>query len=67
MACAGARLAPDFRRLALSHLVLRHKLLPFDPLDVQTSSDENDVIDALVNARSVTLDQALQLLPAGSV
>ncbi len=66
MACEGVRLAPDFRRLALSHLVLRHKLLPFDPLDVQTSSDENDVIDALVNARSVTLDQALQLLPAGS-
>jgi acyl-CoA dehydrogenase len=47
--------------------VLRHKLLPFDPLDVQTSSDENSVIDALVNARSVTLDQALQVLPAGSV
>jgi acyl-CoA dehydrogenase len=67
MACEGARLAPDFRRLALSHLVLRHKLLPFDPLDVQTSSDENSVIDALVNARSVTLDQALQVLPAGSV
>ena len=67
MACEGVRLAPDYRRLALAHLVLRHKLLPFDPLDLQTSSDEIDVIDALVNGRGVTLDQALQLLPAGSV
>lgn len=66
MACEGTRLAPDFRRLALSHLVLRHKLLPYDPLDVQTASDSGDVIEALVNARTVTLDQALQLLPARS-
>ena len=46
--------------------MLRHKLLPFDPLDVQTASDSGDVIEALVNARTVTLDQALQLLPARS-
>ncbi|MFP3567828.1 acyl-CoA dehydrogenase family protein [Paraburkholderia sp. SIMBA_030] len=65
MACEGVRLAPDYRRLVLGHLVLRHKLLPVDPLDLRTSSDESSVIEALVNARNVTLDQALQLLPAG--
>jgi hypothetical protein len=66
MACEAVSLAPDYRRLALAHLVLRHKLLPFDPLDVQSAAHEDGVIDALVNGRAVTLEQALQLLPAGS-
>jgi acyl-CoA dehydrogenase len=65
MACEGAQLAPDYRRLALAHLVLRHKLLPSDPLDLHAASDDADVIDALVNGRAITLDQAMQLLPAG--
>jgi hypothetical protein len=65
MACEGARLAPDYRRLALAHLVVRHKLLPSDPLDVRRATDDSEVIDALVDGRDVTLDQALQLLPAG--
>jgi hypothetical protein len=66
MACEGVRLAPDYRRLALAHLVVRHKLLPFDPLALHAASDESDVIDALVSGRSVTLEQALQLLPQRS-
>ncbi|MFM0649647.1 acyl-CoA dehydrogenase family protein [Paraburkholderia bryophila] len=66
MACEGVRLAPDYRRLALSHLVVRHKLLPIDPLNPRSSADEPGVIDALVNGRSVTLEQALQVLPEGS-
>jgi acyl-CoA dehydrogenase len=66
MACEGVSLAPDYRRLALAHLVVRQKLLPFDPLDVRTESDEGEVTGALVNGGSVTLEQALQLLPAGS-
>ncbi|WCM21007.1 acyl-CoA dehydrogenase family protein [Paraburkholderia bryophila] len=66
MACEGVRLAPDYRRLALAHLVVRHKLLPTDPLNPRSSADEPGVIDALVNGRSVTLEQALQVLPAGS-
>ncbi|WP_176057878.1 acyl-CoA dehydrogenase family protein [Paraburkholderia sp. BCC1876] len=66
MACEGVRLAPDYRRLALSHLVVRHKLLPIDPLNPRSSADEPGVIDALVNGRGVTLEQALQVLPEGS-
>jgi hypothetical protein len=66
MACEGVCLAPDYRRLALAHLVVRHKLLPFDPLALHSASDESDVIDALVHGRSVTLEQALQLLPQRS-
>jgi hypothetical protein len=66
MACEGVRLAPDYRRLALAHLVVRHKLLPVDPLALQTSSDESGMIETLVNGRGVTLDQALQLLPQRS-
>ncbi|ABE29973.1 hypothetical protein DR64_683 [Paraburkholderia xenovorans LB400] len=65
MACEGVRLAPDYRRLALAHLVVRHKLLPSDPLALQPEQDESEVIDALVKGRSVTLVQALQLLPRG--
>ena len=67
MACEGVRLAPDYRRLALAHLVLRHKLLPSDPLDLRHATDEIEVIDALVGGREITLEQALQLLPAGGV
>jgi acyl-CoA dehydrogenase len=67
MACEGVRLAPDYRRLALAHLVLRHKLLPSDPLDLRHATDEIEVIDALVDGRDITLEQALQLLPAGGV
>jgi len=65
MACEGVRLAPDYRRLALAHLVLRHKLLPVDPLEVAGEQHEVEVIDALVDDRPVTLEQALQLLPQG--
>ncbi|ACD15850.1 acyl-CoA dehydrogenase family protein [Paraburkholderia phytofirmans] len=66
MACEGIRLAPDYRRLALAHLVVRHKLLPSDPLALHSETDESEVIDALVDGCGVTLDQALQLLPARS-
>ncbi|WP_233850410.1 acyl-CoA dehydrogenase family protein [Paraburkholderia sp. HD33-4] len=65
MACEGAQLGPDYRRLALAHLVVRHKLLPADPLDLRGAEGEVEVIDALVNDRPVTLDQALRVLPAG--
>ncbi|QCP53521.1 DNA alkylation response protein [Trinickia violacea] len=67
MACEGMRLAPDYRRLALAHLVVRHKLLPADPLDLQTNSEARDaaLYGALLAARPVTLDEALQILPQG--
>jgi acyl-CoA dehydrogenase len=66
MACEGVRLAPDYRRLALSHLVLRHKLLPVDPLVLQAVRDEAGILDALVKAREISQQDAMQLLPIGS-
>jgi acyl-CoA dehydrogenase len=66
MACEGMRLEPDYRRLALSHLVLRHKLLPIDPLAFEVSRDEACILDALVKGREISLLQATQLLPDGS-
>jgi alkylation response protein AidB-like acyl-CoA dehydrogenase len=66
MACEGVQLAPDYRRLALAHLVLRHKLMPVDPLQLDASADEAGVLDALVNGRALTQQQTMQLLPARS-
>jgi len=68
LACEGMRLAPDYRRLGLAHLVVRHKLLPVDPLalDAQREDGNAPLIKSILNAHAITLDQALQLVPAGS-
>jgi alkylation response protein AidB-like acyl-CoA dehydrogenase len=65
MACEGMRLAPDHRRLALAHLILRHKLLPADPLDLHADREARDATlnDALLNARPISLEDAQRLLP----
>jgi alkylation response protein AidB-like acyl-CoA dehydrogenase len=63
MACEGVRLAPDCRRLALAHLILRHTLLPADPLAVPAQAGDAPVIDALLRGKPVSLDAALGLLP----
>ncbi|MBM5578167.1 acyl-CoA dehydrogenase family protein [Burkholderia pseudomallei] len=68
LASEGMRLAPDHRRLALAHLVLRYKLSPVDPLatpraDADADADaEAGVLAALLHDRPVTLDDALRLL-----
>ena len=64
MAVEGVRLAPEYRRLALAHLVLRHKLLPVDPLALP-ESDDAPLFEALVKQREVSLALAMQALPAG--
>ncbi|PRE13272.1 acyl-CoA dehydrogenase family protein [Burkholderia multivorans] len=63
MACEGARLAPDYRRLALAHLLVRHKLLPVDPLAPSSRDDEAAAFDTLLRGAPVSLDVALDLLP----
>ncbi|PRE64224.1 acyl-CoA dehydrogenase family protein [Burkholderia multivorans] len=63
MACEGARLAPDCRRLALAHLLVRHKLLPVDPLAPASRDDEAAAFDTLLRGAPVSLDVALDLLP----
>lgn len=64
MAVEGVRLAPDYRRLALAHLVLRHKLLPVDPLALP-EDDSALLSDALVKQREVAFALAMQALPRG--
>lgn len=64
MACEAARVAPDYRRLALAHLIVRHKLLPHDPLEVDARDAHAEPLRALVEERPLALADAMQLLPA---
>ncbi len=50
-----------WRRLALAHLVLRHKLLPQDPL--ATSTDDPALIDRLIGNHEIDADLAATTLP----
>ncbi len=61
MAWEAGRQASDSRRLALAHLVLQHKLLPRDPLGLQGSPA---VLARLLDEGELSLDEAMQLLPA---
>lgn len=61
MAWEAGRQASDRRRLALAHLVLQHKLLPRDPLGLQGSPA---VLARLLDEGELSLDEAMQLLPA---
>lgn len=64
MACEAARVEPDFRRLALAHLIVRHKLLPRDPLDLDARDKDAVQLRALVEEQPLALADAMQLLPA---
>jgi acyl-CoA dehydrogenase len=64
MACEAARVAPDYRRLALAHLIVRHKLLPRDPLALDARDANAAQLRALAEEQPLTLDEAMQLLPA---
>jgi acyl-CoA dehydrogenase len=64
MACEAARVAPDFRRLALAHLIVRHKLLPRDPLDLDARDAHAAQLRDLVEERPLALADAMQFLPA---
>jgi len=57
------QLAPDFRRLALSHLIVRHKLLPYDPLQPQAAGVRGQLLRAVVSEQPMSLDDVMQLLP----
>lgn len=62
MAWEACRQAPDYRRLGLAHLVLRHKLLAHDPLN-PTPSPAPELLSRLANEHPLSLDEAMQLLP----
>ncbi|MFX1674706.1 acyl-CoA dehydrogenase family protein [Paraburkholderia sp. A2WS-5] len=68
MACEAAqvssRCAHDYRRLALAHLIVRHKLLPRDPLALDERDASAAQLRALVDELPLPLADAMQLLPA---
>lgn len=67
MACEAAQVsrgAQDYRRLALAHLIVRHKLLPRDPLALDERDADAAQLRALVDEQALPLADAMQLLPA---
>ena len=67
MACEAARVssvAADYRRLALAHLIVRHKLLPRDPLALDERDANAATLRALVDEQPLPLADAMQLMPA---
>lgn len=61
MAWEAARMKPDYRRLALANLVLRHRLMPSDPLAPANAGAGNPVLRAILDEVPISLDQALSL------
>lgn len=61
MAWEAARMKPDYRRLALAHLVLRHRLMPSDPLAPANIGAGNPVLRAILDEVPISLDQALSV------
>jgi alkylation response protein AidB-like acyl-CoA dehydrogenase len=63
MAWESSRQPEDARRLALAHLLLKHKLLPRDPLGAETAIDVG-LLSRLANETPLSQSEAMQLLPA---
>jgi len=63
MAWEATRQAGDYRRLALAHLVLVHKVLPRDPLSLEPAIDA-ELLARLANESPLSQAEAMQLLPA---
>lgn len=63
LAIEAVRLAPDYRRLALAHLVVEHKLLPSDPLAPRDDRAIAPLLRTLVDETPLSLEQAMTLLP----
>ncbi|KAF1029287.1 MAG: putative acyl-CoA dehydrogenase AidB [Burkholderia plantarii] len=64
MAADGMRLAPDHRRLALAHAVLRYRLTSVDPLAPVGPHEQGELAAALLSEQAVPLEVAMQMLPA---
>jgi len=68
MAWEAGRQAPDYRRLAIAHLVIRHKLTPVDPFGSEPATDRR-FQQLLLSEQAMTLEDAMCLLhePARAV
>jgi acyl-CoA dehydrogenase len=64
MAWEAGRQAPDFRRLAVAHLVMRYKLTPVDPFASEPVTDIR-IQKLLLSEKPMALDDAMRLLPDG--
>lgn len=62
MGWEAARQAPDYRRLAIAHLVLRSKLMPTDPFASEPQI-EPGLQQLLLSEQPMTLVDAMRLLP----
>lgn len=62
MAWEAVQLAPDYRRLAISHLVLKNKLLPQDPLLTYVSPEKEAIYRKLLNETPLSLEEAMLLI-----
>jgi acyl-CoA dehydrogenase len=63
MATEAACIGNDFRRLALAYLIVKHKLMPRDPLTPVNVSADADMIRKLVDEAPMTLEEAMSLMP----
>jgi acyl-CoA dehydrogenase len=64
LAWEAGRIGDDWRRLALAHLAVKHKVLPRDPL--ADSGDDQQALQYLLAEQPMTRDQALSLLPSSA-
>lgn len=62
MAWEAAMTDNDWRRLALAHLVIKHRLEPADPLAPESADRHADILRALLDETPMSQDQALELL-----
>jgi hypothetical protein len=62
LAWEGTRPGADARRVLLSRCVLAHRLTPTDPLAPEDAAWERPATDALLEGKSMTLDNVVPLL-----
>ncbi len=62
LAWEAGRIGDDWRRLALAHLVVKHKVMPRDPL--ADAGDDPQALQFLLAEQPMTREQALTLVPA---
>lgn len=62
MAWEAAQSGDDWRRLALAHLVITHRLEPKDPLSPEIAGKRSGILRALLDETSLSQSAALELL-----
>ena len=55
-------MASDWRRLALAHLVLEHRLMPVDPLAPEPTGRQAACLRKLLDEVPMSQDEAMELL-----